>query len=621
MTASQAPGATSIRVALPLPFAAAELAPYLLQPDVLGYWVGRDAVLGDAVGSAASLPTWTLANPGPAHFGAMSQGTVVRSTWPGVGAVAGKGPFELVVGLTTPAPQRLSLRLSVCGGGTSRLRLQHEGLADPRERRASLKLWQGALRRLERLMRWCRRNLRRERQAVILVHGIGEQRPGELLREFVANVFDGSRGERYHLKPDLVSSLFELRLASVPRVDRDRPTTDIYELYWAHLIRDTTVAQVYGWLLRLLLSRDGRIPPTLRRLVWIVRILLVAGAAGFAWLATKDVSAWLKTFAGGALVALPGALTLGWTALRDQFLVNFAGDAARYLEPRAENIARRQEIREAGSALLEALHAKRRYARIVVYGHSLGSVIAYDILGHAWARHSRMRDPVARTSSRALRALEALVDPHTRPAAPPAVDVVQSMQREAWDEYRRNGFQWRVSDFVSAGSPLAHARWLLAADATHRFEDLVRERSLPTCPPQTEQIVGPATVVTHAPSEVFTFTHAYTDRHDPHGPRARRSVQVPHHGGLFALTRWTNLYFPYRGFVDGDPVAGPLAPHFGAWVKDVRLPDTQGFAHTRYTSRLREPQAVAALRDALHLPMRGPLSDYSPPRLHPTTLD
>jgi hypothetical protein len=403
-------------------------------------------------------------------------------------------------------------------------------------------------------------------------------------------------------------------MATVPRSDAARPTTDVYELYWAHLIRDTTLTQIYGWMLRLVLSRDSKIPPTLIRLVWVIRVLLIVAVIAFAWLMTKDVSGWFKGVGGGALLALPAIASFVLRALRDEFVIGYAGDAARYLEPRAENIARRQEIREAGAKLLDALHDRGRYSRIIVYGHSLGSVIAYDILSHAWAKHSRSRDAVPKTSSRALRALEDLLNPRPGHNKAADIDEVQAMQHAALFEYRRNGFLWRVSDFVTAGSPLAHARWLLNLDATTEFADLVHERSFPTCPPQTERVPSPAAGIFR---KVFTFTHAYEDEENP---RRTRSVQVPHHGGLFALTRWTNLYFPYKGLIDGDPVAGPLAPCFGQWVKDVKLRETKGFAHCRYTDRPLEPEAVSQVRAALNLPLRRPLADLAPTGLSPSEL-
>lgn len=627
MTATTTPAKSSIRVALDLPFPAPDVAEYLFAPEVVAYWLGAECEIRPELGSIAYLPHAVASAPPrrQVRHDTPRPGKVVALAWGGRAgganrsamAAQGKDGFEVVVALDdAPETARVALRLSPRADGNCRLRIRHGGLDGEAERHASVKVWQGALRRVGRLMARAGRERRHERQAVILVHGIGEQRPGQLLREFVANVFDRDAGELHFVKPDQVSSLFEMRIATVPRSDATRPTTDVYELYWAHLIRDTTLAQVYGWMLRLVLSRDRRIPSSLIRLVWAIRAGLALAVIAFAWLMTKDVSGWIKALGGGALAALPGIASFAWKALRDQFVVGYAGDAARYLEPRAENIARRQAIREAGAQLLDALHERGRYSRIIVYGHSLGSVIAYDMLAHAWARHARGRDPVPSTRSQALRALEDLLNPRGHQQRAADIDTVQAMQHAAWQEYRRNGFHWRVSDFVTAGSPLAHARWLLNLDENTEFDDLVRERSFPTCPPQTESAPTPAgpTFTRRA----FTFTHAYPDAHDP---RRTRSVQVPHHGGAFALTRWTNLYFPYRGLIDGDPVAGPLAPNFGQWVKDVRLRDTEGFAHSRYNDRSREPDAVTSLRAALNLPVRRPLSDYAPDELHPSVLE
>jgi len=68
-------------------------------------------------------------------------------------------------------------------------------------------------------------------------------------------------------------------------------------------------------------------------------------------------------------------------------------------------------------------------------------------------------------------------------------------------------------------------------------------------------------------------------------------------------------------------VAGPLAPCFGQWVKDIKLRDTKGFAHCRCTNRSLEPQAVEQVRLALNLPMRRPLAEHAPAKLHPTVLE
>ena len=72
------------------------------------------------------------------------------------------------------------------------------------------------------------------------------------------------------------------------------------------------------------------------------------------------------------------------------------GDAARYLSSRPDSVEENDQIRQQVLDLLERLHDaddydcnRKRYDRIIVVGHSLGSVIAYDAIRLLWARHSR----------------------------------------------------------------------------------------------------------------------------------------------------------------------------------------------------------------------------------------
>jgi len=632
---------SSVRVALRLPFNATEIADYLFLQEVVCFWLGPDAKVFPNLGSDAVLPKGAAISAEGDDSASDNIGRVSELKWPAQESLTTstsqksdtkKQPdigrkFELTVKLDDRSGGgQVSIRISPCARDKQRLsssergkckttsealdncriRIAQTGLRTEDECRLALKAWQSVVTRLDHLMKQVKHAKRRERQAIIVVHGVGEQRPGQMLREFVKNVFEEDAGEAHFVKPDRLSSLFEMRMVTVPRNDGSRPTTDVYELYWAHLIRDTTLAQVYAWVWRLLWSDRESIPRSLTTLVWSIRIALGIAAAALLWLGGTDVSAWIKGLGISALLVLPAIAKFALSLFNKEFVVGYAGDAARYLEPLAGNIARRQEIKEAGANLLDALHSNGRYARIVVYGHSLGSVIAYDILSHAWTRLSRQRDDVPRTCSRALRQLESQLNPR-EPAKSSTVDEIQQMQYAAWQEYRRNGFQWRVSDLVTAGSPLAHASWLLNLDSKTRFDDLKQERTLPTCPPQTEEMKVPGPRCEPRRRRGFTFTHAYDD---PQRPQAKCSVQVPHHAGLFALTRWTNLYFPYHGLYKGDPIAGPLAAPFGGWVKDVPLRSTDGFAHTRYTDRASEPEAVVKVREALNLSLHRPLAEY-----------
>jgi hypothetical protein len=224
-------------------------------------------------------------------------------------------------------------------------------------------------------------------------------------------------------------------------------------------------------------------------------------------------------------------------------------------------------------------------------------VIAYDILSYAWIRRGRRRTSTTVMTSRALTTLEDALNPRTdRPV--PDIDI-RALQHAAWREYRRNGFDWLVSDFVTAGSPLASADWLLGRAEGSSFADLKRDKILPTCPPQTEPARTPRPDTMR---EQFTFTHAYPDERNPN---RSRSVQVPNHAALFALTRWTNLYFPKEWFIKGDPVGGQLNSVFGSWIKDVKLSNPGGgllgFAHTFYWSRRGSGAHIERLRGALEL--------------------
>ena len=571
-----------VRVSLPTDFPPNEIAPYV----------------ADAFGPRKT--DW------PCH------GTVQSAGWRGE-------VFEQRTQRTTSDGRQteLVLRVTARPNGGSYVRLHESGIPDPERRDETLRELQSDLNRLNQFLIEASRLRKRTRQAIIIVHGIGEQLPGQMLRSFKkSGVFGASSTPGPFVKPDYDSSLFELRTMRIARdTAAHRPTTDVHELYWADLIRDTTLSQVYGWLLRLLLAPNANIASSLRKYFWAVRVLIVILAAAIGWfLFSRTGQAWKAAMTAGALAAIP---TVGWLLLRlmgSRFLLSFLGDAARYLEPRPGNVERRQAIREAGVDLLNALHDSGDYSRIIVFGHSLGSVIAYDILSLAWTRRCRKNENKKVMTSRELIRVEDLLNPRSNQLGVPSIDEIRARQYAAWQEYRRNGFQWLVSDFVTAGSPLTSARLLLNLDKWTSFDDLVADRSFPTCPPQTE------TVRTPTPGrkrQQFTFTHAYPD---PDGGSRSRSVQVPHHAALFALIRWTNLYFPLQRVIRGDPIGGPLcqtfgSQTFGSWIDDVAVPQPgggfAGFAHTLYWRPRGNNAHIQRLHEALALPFHGTLDQLT----------
>ena len=115
-----------------------------------------------------------------------------------------------------------------------------------------------------------------KRQAVLIIHGIGEQRPMATLRGFVASVLSedcSGAGVKYWSKPDRMSESFELRRMAAAS-SKTRPVTDFYEYYWAYHMRDSKYRHVVQWLVKLLFRNPAEVPSKIRP-VWIVSWILV----------------------------------------------------------------------------------------------------------------------------------------------------------------------------------------------------------------------------------------------------------------------------------------------------------------------------------------------------------
>ncbi len=433
------------------------------------------------------------------------------------------------------------------------------------------------------------------KQAVVVIHGIGEQRPMKTLRDFAEAVLAKPENPyipKYWSKPDRFSEGFELRRLSAPR-RRDRPRTDFFEFYWQHLMQGNRLSHVRRWIWTLLWRRPGDVPEHLRALWWFSwAVLLAAGVLAASGMAAILLGELREGYLGPAI----GLVMI----FAQGFLLGYIADAARYLDPTPQNIPARHKIRSAGIALLKELHRRKRYNRIVVVGHSLGSVIGYDILYHSWIDHHNAHDKPDRPEHGALKALERLA---RQSAGGESLDLEEfrALQRDYAFELLGQGNPWLVTDFITLGSPLAHAELLLAENKAD-FAARLADRELPTCPPRLEH------------GKVFSYRDEYTVAGQ--GGGQRRTLRVPHHAAPFAPVRWTNIYFPTRFLLFGDIIGGPLADRreppvrrFGFGVKDVAVATRAAgglFSHTRYwddhpLDATLEGAPVKALRDALAL--------------------
>lgn len=435
------------------------------------------------------------------------------------------------------------------------------------------------------------------RQAVVVVHGIGEQRPMTTLRGFVKGVIKKNAQTKdlpFYSKPDRLSDTLELRRLTVDKKYTGNNSTDFYELYWQHLMTGTTLAHLQAWLEMLLWRRPHKVPRRLRLLWCLVWAMIFLILLVLLWLfgyflqlgeppVVKGIFAVFLTF-----LVRPLLLPL-LRYLVNKIGINYIGDAARYLSPFPENVAVRHAIRSAGLNLLRKLHLDplRRYDRIVVVGHSLGSVIAYDVLTYLWQEmHSKVErsqvdgspklDEIPYSSELlesidqpALKALLKMMEcqKNQNPCdlgkdeqsklicqyMGNQYDLLQEYNNE-YKNYEDSCFPWRITDLVTIGSPLTYADFLLADDI-YNFSEKVKQREFPICPPQPEDSRDEKDISGNA--GLLERVLGADDQ--------KRSIRILHHAALFACTRWTNLYFP------GDIIGGPLACKFGWGIKDVEL--------------------------------------------------
>jgi len=466
------------------------------------------------------------------------------------------------------------------------------GSADPAVARAeSDAYWTAALGRLADLASAARQRKKKVAQAVVVIHGMGEQVPGATVRAFVQAVAEPEERDEVHSRPDTISPGFELRRWRLDPT-ATRPATDFFEGYWANEVRDTSIGQVLSWLRLLLIRRPSTVAPGLRKLWWGSWLTVALLIGGLLLIGVTDVELTEPT----DLLALAVPLLLG---VVDSFMVQRVGDAARYLWPHPANVVVRDRVRGKGVALLEALHRCGRYDRIVVVGHSLGSVIAYDIVGHYWIRVHRHHGSPTDVSNQAAAALAREVEAGDAPSAAEG----RPLQWEAWGEIRRNTQPWLITDLVTLGSPLAHAGMLLAR-SPGELAAAIQRTELPSCPP--------------SPADDIWFDGSYRDRFG-----ARHNFRYFTDQAPFAVTRWSNLYFPVRAGVMGDIVGGPLVGVFGRWISDEPVTWNSGWWRNRtplaHTSYWRLPKStvpaaaehLAGLQRALDLYRRNDLENIA----------
>ncbi|HEU4585332.1 MAG TPA: hypothetical protein VFR95_06260 [Gemmatimonadaceae bacterium] len=269
----------------------------------------------------------------------------------------------------------------------------------------------------------------RARTAVIVCHGMGEQVPFETLNSVAEALW-----KRQSDAP-MDASKARVRYATfgddwLPRVELTLRTPGdglcdihLYEVYWAPLTEGKVTARdalgfligaglrgirycargsfdrwMFGRRLEFRLPRRGvlQLGAALAALLALLVAFAGVAAAAAAELvrfmhpgAMPPPPRWLPALPEAWMLAsLAAALIVFW-CLRS-FLVQSVGDVAAYISAhRASRFTEiRRAIQDAARSVARNVYAARddesgepRYAHVLMVGHSLGSVIAYDILG------------------------------------------------------------------------------------------------------------------------------------------------------------------------------------------------------------------------------------------------
>lgn len=232
----------------------------------------------------------------------------------------------------------------------------------------------------------------RQSIAFLIIHGIGEQHPFQTLDAFTStcwNVLEKMNGGvLFPGEHKLISREgWVQNYVSLMRKEKGRVSIDFYEYYWAHKVqRQVALVDVVRWLVETSKGarkfygeneelarkyegssvdafKHGRFRKHwyLKHLGWVMRLLSI-----FPSVVPIRVSKFLSPFLKGL----------------EKKAIDFIGDIVIYTSTdiKSKFFSVRREILEGAVNELRFLLEDRRYARVIVAGHSLGSVIGYDAL-------------------------------------------------------------------------------------------------------------------------------------------------------------------------------------------------------------------------------------------------
>lgn len=271
------------------------------------------------------------------------------------------------------------------------------------------------------------------RTAFLLIHGIGDQQAFDTLDAF-------TRGVQQHLDPQLEELQLEHKICFrqssddssawmqsyiriTPTQDNDDRCIDVHEFYWAYLTEGKiSTEQVTQWL--------GQTIRGAKDFSKNNQEFLDKYHAPMKENQTKHRTYWwrLQSIAWRLYLIYPFIRLLEWFIFRLppaaivldrirqiglKIVVDFIGDVAIYTstEQKSLHYEVRQRILHESQIFLEGLldESIHNYDRIIIVGHSLGSVIAYDTLNRLNIKANNNNHPNIYTYIKSLEKIHGLV--------------------------------------------------------------------------------------------------------------------------------------------------------------------------------------------------------------------
>ncbi len=377
--------------------------------------------------------------------------------------------------------------------------------------------------------------------AIVVIHGMGNQYPMETITDFVENLFD----KEIYSSPERISGSFDHRKLIGFHEGKQY---DCYEYYWAHLIKEPTASDTIFWLYNLIWKKEpserlNEYLSIIRKISIGLPIFLCICFFFYYWLFTYIIGScpfWYHLIYFFLSVIFFYILSYIFKLLTQSF-----GDVIRYTVPHPSNIEGRQKISNNAVEFLTSLHEKD-YARIVIVGHSLGSIIAYEMLYNTFGNLNKLFNNV-----------EGLEKKDTE-------ELLEGSKEESFNKMQVLGWKWKVTDFITCGSPLCHAEMILTKN-----KDLFKNKKELGEYPVSEPIKD---------SSKLFYLNKKTKKY------------IPTHYSVFKYVEWNNIHF------ENDIIGGKLRALFGQDIHDHPPIKPKTFkrileSHTHYWNKNQEVES------------------------------